>query len=216
MAGHHPSAHDRHSDHHRHRQFRAQSRVGAGQASGEGVDHLRRIVLAQLAVALFTDAAHEQQAHGQRLVRLQRLGEQRDHALAERVVRGVEDRDRRCPEVDQLVVQLLFGTEVLDDQRRADACVFGDVLERDFAVRPSRECFPGRRDDLRTRLLGRTTHLLTLLRAAHQAFRDNSRRPDNARPSVNSSANSRSPPIGRPEANRDTVSPGMSRIMRTR
>src|SRR5690606_11241610 len=42
------------------------------------------------------------------------------------------------------------------------------------------------------------------------------RRPDNARPSVSSSANSRSPPIGRPEASRVTLSPGKSRSIRTR
>ncbi|SLA04821.1 Uncharacterised protein [Mycobacteroides abscessus subsp. abscessus] len=42
------------------------------------------------------------------------------------------------------------------------------------------------------------------------------RRPDNARPSVSSSANSRSPPIGRPEARRVTDSPGKSLSMRRR
>src|SRR6478609_6725963 len=42
------------------------------------------------------------------------------------------------------------------------------------------------------------------------------RRPASARPSVSSSANSRSPPIGRPDAIRVTASPGMSRSIRTR
>ena len=42
------------------------------------------------------------------------------------------------------------------------------------------------------------------------------RRPDRARPRVSSSANSRSPPIGRPDASRVTVSPGKSRSSRTR
>ena len=42
------------------------------------------------------------------------------------------------------------------------------------------------------------------------------RRPASARPSVSSSANSRSPPIGSPDAIRVTVSPGISRSIRTR
>jgi hypothetical protein len=42
------------------------------------------------------------------------------------------------------------------------------------------------------------------------------RRPENARPRVSSSANSRSPPIGNPEASRVTARSGKSRSIRTR
>jgi hypothetical protein len=42
------------------------------------------------------------------------------------------------------------------------------------------------------------------------------RRPVSARPSVSSSANSKSPPIGSPDAIRVTAKPGMSRSTRTR